>query len=99
MAKKLKETDRHTDGRTYGLPLVVLSAALQQKPVFIVSTGLHAALTVCTSRSNPVTYNYILLFVHNLPAEIVKLMYVQEVLTIPENLSLYKNGQDFLGIQ
>ena len=35
MAKKLKETDGHTDirtyGRTYGLPLVVLSAALQQK--------------------------------------------------------------------
>ena len=31
MAKKLKETDIHTNGHTNGLPLVVLSAALQQK--------------------------------------------------------------------
>ena len=31
MAKKLKETDIHTYGHTDGLPLVVLSAALQQK--------------------------------------------------------------------
>ena len=36
---------------------------------------------------------------YNLPAEMVKLLDVQEVLSIPENLSLYKNGQEFLGIQ
>ena len=35
MAKKLKETDRHTDIHTYRLPLVVLSAALQQKIIIL----------------------------------------------------------------
>ena len=35
MAKKLKETYRHTHIQTYRLPLVVLSAALQQKKIYI----------------------------------------------------------------
>ena len=55
MAKKLKETDRHTDGRTYGLPLVVLSAALQQKRInakkeFIKEKRM---CTVCPRSSDP----------------------------------------------
>ena len=43
MAKKLKETYRHTDTQThiqtYRLPLVVLSAALQQKRVHTVAAA------------------------------------------------------------
>ena len=35
---------------------------------------------------------------YNLPAEIVKLLYIQEVLSIPENLSLYKYGDFTEGV-
>ena len=40
MAKKLKDTDIHTDRQTYRLPLVVLSAALQQKTMVAIQFHL-----------------------------------------------------------